>query len=306
MALFLLLGGCGERPRAGEGKEILAQVNGEPLLAREVEKRMALLELAYGRKLSARDYWENRGAVVDFLLEEKMLLQEARRRGIRPSPEEVRIWEERMREEMARRHFGGSLASLDKNLAARGLSPADVLNYARDQVTLDLLWRRITDPVQVAPEEVRDYFDRNPQEFRVPERVRLREIRTDTREEAERALAEVRAGKDFAEVARIRHRDPLARLRGGEVGYVSKGSREVPEEIQRVAFALRPGEVSGVVQSHFGFHVLKVEEKVAEKVYSFEEVRGGLEAELLRRKKEEAFNRFLADLRRRSEVVREE
>jgi len=285
---------------------VLARVNGEPLTSREVEKRMAFLELAYGRRLSARDYWENRGAVVDFLIEEKMLLQEARRRGIAPGPEEVQAFERRIKEEIARRHFGGSAQALEKALAQRGVMPADLASYARDQVTLDLLWRRITAPVRVTPEEVRAYYDENPEEFRVPERVLLREIRTDSREAAEQAREEIARGRDFAQVAQVYHRDPLARQTGGQVGYISRGSRELPEEVEKVAFSLPPGGVSGVVESHVGFHLLKVEEKVAEKVYSFDEVRGGIEAELLRRKKEEVFNSFLRELKRKSEVVREE
>lgn len=132
----------------------------------------------------------------------------------------------------------------------------------------------------------------------LPERVRLRQILTETRPEAEAALAEIEAGADFGEVAGRHSTDPSAPY-GGRQGELAR--EDLPEEFADVIFALDPGEVSGIVEADYGFHLFQVTERLPERVISFDEAAPSLAAALreerldawLDRVVEEAHSRYI-------------
>jgi peptidyl-prolyl cis-trans isomerase C len=104
---------------------------------------------------------------------------------------------------------------------------------------------------------LRRYFDANPGEFRVPGRVRARHLVVRTQQEAESLLGRVRRSADFAALAKA-HNIDTTRDSGGDLGWVSPGL--MVEPVDRALFGLEPGEVSPVIRTSYGFHVVKVEE----------------------------------------------
>ena len=138
---------------------------------------------------------------------------------------------------------------------------------------------------------VRKAYDTQSHRFHVPERVRARHIlfrvKPDAppdqveaaRKKAEEALSAIRGGADFAAVARERSEDPSTKEQGGELGLFARGQMVKPFE--DAAFALAAGQVSDVVRTDFGFHVLQVEAREPAKDQPFEEVRETLGRELL-------------------------
>ncbi|HEX3553341.1 MAG TPA: peptidylprolyl isomerase [Thermoanaerobaculia bacterium] len=99
------------------------------------------------------------------------------------------------------------------------------------------------------------YYEAHRQEFARPERVKLRQILTQDRATAERALKEIAAGADFQEVARRLSRDPGAAA-GGYQGELSR--EDLPPSFAEVIFGLQPGEVSRLVPAEYGFHIFQV------------------------------------------------
>jgi len=116
--------------------------------------------------------------------------------------------------------------------------------------------------------EVLARYRAEPERWTLPERARVRQILTETREAAERARAEVEAGADFGEVARRYSIDPSASY-GGDQGELSR--EDLPEEFADVIFGLDPGEVSGIVRADYGFHVFQVTARLPVRVVPFEE-----------------------------------
>lgn len=125
-------------------------------------------------------------------------------------------------------------------------------------------------------------------------------------EEAKRLAEEVYAevtkpGADFEAIARARSEDPGSKDKGGDLGFFGRGT--MVKEFEEAAFALKPGEISRPVKSPYGYHIIKVEERRGEQVRARHILVKGddplqrLREELLTRKKEEAWNKFLADLR---------
>jgi len=132
------------------------------------------------------------------------------------------------------------------------------------------------DQVKVYTGDIEEYYDSHIEEFSSPEDLRLRHIllrvpvgadasiRQEKREILEGLAERISKGEDFGELARIYSEDISSKEHGGDLGYVKKG-KLVPE-VERVAFALKPGEVSEVVSSSYGLHLLKVEDYRASKV----------------------------------------
>ena len=138
-------------------------------------------------------------------------------------------------------------------------------------------------------QEIAAWYEAHRQEFVRPERVRLRQILTEDRASAERALQEIAAGGDFAELARRLSQDPSAAT-GGYQGELSR--ENLPPAFADVIFALKPGEVSKVVPAEYGFHVFQVLEHVPAGAVPLAEAR----EEIRERLRQERADRLLADL----------
>jgi len=146
----------------------------------------------------------------------------------------------------------------------------DYILLDRDQVRQDVI---------VPPNDIERYYADNLSAYQTPEQVHARHILVNivggdvetARTQAQAALDRVRGGEDFAEVARAVSQDTGSAASGGDLGFFGRG--QMVPEFEEAAFALQPGEVSDLVQSQYGFHIIKVEEKRAGVTRQLEEVR---------------------------------
>ena len=133
-----------------------------------------------------------------------------------------------------------------------------------------LIEREILDKTKVNDEEVLEYYEQNKDSFTEKEQVYLYNILLETEEEAQDILEQLKAGGDFSEIAQERSTGPSA-AQGGDLGYLPKGT--IIPEIEEVVFALELEELSTVIKTDFGFHILKITEKKPETVKTLEEVK---------------------------------
>ncbi|RME34988.1 MAG: hypothetical protein D6794_10010, partial [Deltaproteobacteria bacterium] len=155
---------------------------------------------------------------------------------------------------------------------------------------------RYRDQVELKQEEIEKYYRRHMDQFDIPEQVRASHIlirvprdaddkvREQKRKLAEKVLEEARAGKDFAKLATRYSDDKASVPKGGDLGYFKRGTM-VPE-FEKVAFGLHPGELSDIVETPFGFHIIKatgyIEAGVKPLAEVVDEVKKGLRDELAR------------------------
>ena len=134
--------------------------------------------------------------------------------------------------------------------------------------------------VTVTPQEIESYYNSNIQQFQAPEQVRASHIllktdgknEADVRKQAEDVLKQAKApGADFAALAKKYSEDDGSKANGGDLDYFSKG-RMVPE-FEQAAFSMQPGQISDLVKSQFGFHIIKVVDKKAAATRTLDEVR---------------------------------
>jgi hypothetical protein len=173
--------------------------------------------------------------------------------------------------------------AVDRRLVAGGAAGS---RRAIDALLEDGL-RREPGPGEAA--EVAGYYRAHQAEFARPERVRVRQILTEDRATAEKALKEIAAGAPFEEVARRLSRDPSA----GSGGYQGELARaDLPLAFAEVIFSLRPGEVSRLVPADYGFHIFQVAGREPAQVVPLEEAR----SEILGRLRQARADRLLRSL----------
>jgi len=154
------------------------------------------------------------------------------------------------------------------------------------------------DPVPTT-EEVERYYRDHLDDYRRPERVRLRQILVEDREAVDRALDELRAGQDFADVARRHSRDSSGD-NGGVQGELAR--EDLPPMFAGVIFALEPGEVSQAVEAEYGFHVFQVLERLPAEVLPFDAVVGEIRRHLQEHATDEKLDRLVEEARDRYAV----
>jgi len=128
-----------------------------------------------------------------------------------------------------------------------------------------------TQGIEIGEDEIRYYYDSRLSEFEHPESVRARHILVDDEEKAKEVLEKAKGGKDFAELAKEYSTDLTNKENGGDLGYFERGNM-VPE-FENAAFAMKAGEISDIVKTQFGYHIIKVEDKKEPYTEKFEDVK---------------------------------
>jgi peptidyl-prolyl cis-trans isomerase C len=175
-----------------------------------------------------------------------------------------------------------------------------------------LIEGEVTPKSVVTPEQVSDFYTKNPDQFKQPERVRASHIlimvpkgaeasvKEQARTKAADILKDVKAGKDFAALATQHSQDPGSAKNGGDLGFFAPGQMVGP--FNDVAFKLAPGTVSELVETDFGFHIIKVAEKQAGRTIPLDEVRPQLEQYLERQNREQQTDAFVNGLKAKGKI----
>lgn len=189
---------------------------------------------------------------------------------------------------------------VDLRLGARAAAEAGIgeseefarqLAYLREKMLLEEYMQREIDAV-VTEEAARELYETTTAGVEPEEEVRARHILVEAEEEARAVLARLDAGESFEDLASELSQDPGSARRGGDLGYFTQGRMVAP--FAEAAFALEPGEVSEPVETQFGWHVIKLEDRRATELPSFEDMRGQIE-NLLTRQAQQAFILRLRD-----------
>lgn len=155
----------------------------------------------------------------------------------------------------------------------------------------EYLKKEVASKITVSDDDMKLYYDGHKDEFKTPETVRARHIlvRVDTsasesdkkkaKEKAEDILIKIKSGEDFVKLASDMSDDPGSKSKGGDLGFFSRGRMIKPFE--DTAFSLKPGEVSNVIETQFGYHIIKVEEKKDEAIETFDAVKERINQKLL-------------------------
>jgi peptidyl-prolyl cis-trans isomerase C len=175
-----------------------------------------------------------------------------------------------------------------------------------------LLDTQLASATAVKESDISAFYKENPSEFQVPAQVRASHIlvsasQTDdaatknaARAKAAGILKRARAGADFAALAKEFSQDPVSAANGGDLGFFKQGDMVGP--FNDTAFALAPGTISDLVETDFGFHIIKVLEKQAARAVPLQEARASIEQYLQNRGRQEQMQQFVQSLRSKGKI----
>ena len=299
IVLALLLssfGGCSPKSSAPKDtSKQLASVNSTSITENGLNTRVSIFKLFYG---SSIDTPETKGTILDQLIEETLLLQEASRQKIKVAPEDV-TKELNLFMDQLKTQFP-DIETMDKELKAANLTEATFKAFLEQYLTIQGLYAKTTERVVVTGTDTSKYYDEHKAEFVEAAAVQARHILVKTKEEAQKLLAQIKGGKDFAALAKEVSLDPGSKEEGGELPRFGRG--EMYEEFETAAFALSPGQLSDVVSTPAGFHIILLEQKFPEKQLSLDEVKDQIKDMLLEERRGEAFDKIIADLQSKAKI----
>jgi len=279
---------------------VAAVVNGEAIYQRDVDAEVELVALQYGLTFEGREGQNQRRelakAVLDQLIDRKVLMQEARRLGQAATDSEVDRRLTAIREQF------GSEEAFQEALAARNLSLLNLRERIRVDQTVNRILEMLAEREQVREEEIQDYFSKHRGELGLPEQVHVRHILVRTEAEAKVVQGKLQRGGDFAALARQHSMDLDTREKGGDLGFIAPGQYE--EAFTKVAFTLQPGQVGGPVKTSQGYHLIQVLERRPAKSAVYEEVRERIQQTLRQQKAEERFDQWFREVRGKAKITR--
>ena len=235
------------------GDPVAATVEGQPIYLLDYQKQVAQWQLAFvtqNTDLSDEEKQEmldeGRSQVLDVMIEQVLIEQAAAREGVTLSDTEVESAIARDIQD------NGGQAQFDNWLQQNNWTFDEYKSMQRSMMISSLMFERVTQNVPTQAEQ-----------------VHARHILVATEDEARALLSQLQGGADFAELARQNSLDPSTKESGGDLGFFPRDTLVVPE-VEEAAFALPVGQISDVIKSPLGYHILEVLERVQDKALTEE------------------------------------
>lgn len=286
----------------------VATVNGTAITAQELNRAFLTFKNSpQGAQLPAGKEVEVKSFLLDQLISAELLYQLA---NTSPPQNIDAIIDENM-QQLQQNRFKSKQELLD-SLKQQGMTEKDLREVMRRSIVVgNYLETKVAPGQQVSAAELKAFYDQNPALFDQPEQVRASHIlipidqkatakeRSETAVKANGLLKQIKAGADFAQLARDNSSCPSSQ-QGGDLGYFAKGQMVKPFEDK--AFSMKPGEVSGIVETQFGLHIIKLTEKRAAAKIPFDDIKEQLAEDLKHQKVNEAVEKAVDNLRKSAKI----
>ena len=265
---FPIISACSKKDAGATDKgPVVAVVNGEKITQVEVDRLVQIIQergfippdsVAKGTTLDEKQW----NYAVDQLVERSLILEDAKKRGVTADTMQVNQTLAQYRAQLAQQNPDSVITPETEAEMRRDLTDYMLINkYFQETVV---------DQIVVSDAEAQSFMAKNPQHFAAQEQVSVRHIliqlpqgsgdmaKADSLKKAQMLLARAKKGEDFADLARKYSQDPGSASTGG--AYTFGRGRMVPQ-FENAAFSLTPGQISDIVETEFGYHIIKLEEK---------------------------------------------
>lgn len=294
--------------QARTGTALAAKVNGDAIYWSQVDAEVTRAAAQFQIDPKSKEFDKQRAdiqkAVIDQLVAMKIVVQEARKRNLMATDKEV---DEQLTG--IRQRFP-SENDFNSALARNGFTATTL----RDAIRVNLTQKRLADAVaqgEVSEDEMRAQFDKNRAQYDKPAQIKVSHILFRVSDKNQEAVAQAKAkivqsklaeGAKFEDLAKQYSDDPGSAQRGGDLGFVTKGS--LVKEFEDAAWSLKPGDTSGLVRTQYGLHIIRVfEVKDAQKA-DFDKAKAEIRDQLLQTKREKAFEGWLDQQRKVAKIER--
>ncbi len=283
---------------------MIASVNGKDITAKEVERELNNIVMQYQGKVAPEKLKQIlpklREQAVESMINKCLLLGEAEKNKLQPDAKQI---------DSALDGIAGQFDTPEKfqqQLDTVGLSQNQLRGEIEQNLKIGKLLESKISTSETTPEEVSAFYKKNPDSFNVPEQVRASHIlfkleadspdaiKTQKRLDLAGLQGQINQGADFADLAG-RHSECPSKEKGGDLGFFARGSMVKPFE--EAVFSLKKGQVSSIVETQFGFHLIKLVDLRDSKTIPFEDAKDKI-AELLKEQKQgQALSEYIKELR---------
>jgi len=296
---------------AGAQTEKAAEINGVVISKEQFNKELGIhldRVIKQGRQLSEDQKAALKKDILEGLIERELLYQKSQTVGIK-------VEDQMIDEQLAdiKNRFP-SEADFKTALGAMNLTENEVkTQIARGLAIRQLIEQQITSKIVITDQETKAYYDNNPQMFKQPAQVKASHIlikvdagatqtqKDEARKKIDTVQQKIKEGSDFAELAKQYSEGP-SNTRGGDLGFFRRGQMVKPFE--EAAFSMKTNEVSGIVETRFGYHIIKVYEKKPEKTLAYAEVKDKLNQRMKQEKVEKDASRYIDQLKKDAKIVK--
>ncbi|HVO31550.1 MAG TPA: peptidylprolyl isomerase [bacterium] len=291
--------------------DVVATVNGTAIkkgdLQNAVESVKAQMQMV-GTQVPADRKDEMYRGLLDDLIATELLAQEAKTRAIPVSDKDVDDFVSGFKDRFP------SEQVFQNALKEQGITEVQLRSDVRKQLGIKkLLEKEVMSKVTVSDKDAKKFYDENPDKFQEPEQVHAAHVlvtvdkgaddktKAEKKKEATQVLADAKAGKDFAQLAKDHSGDPGSKDKGGDLGFFPRG--EMVKAFEDAAFALKnPGDLSDVVETPYGFHVIKLVERKPSHVVPFDDVKKDIGDFMKEKKAGELAKGYVDGLRKKAQV----
>lgn len=295
---------------AQEGNMVVAVVNGSALKQADLNQELWKLlpeNRTFHGKVAAEKMEKIRSEAMQKLVESELQCQDARAKGMKLSESELKKEIEKISSRYkANKEFQSSLA------AAGFDEKSFALLVERTVLAERIRMAEVDNKAMVSDTQVREYYDKNSSRFSKPQEYRASQIlikvdpaaseeeRLQGRSRAEMILKKLKEGAIFADIA-AQESDDLSRIKGGDLGYFHAG--QTMAEFDDTLAKLRAGETSGLVESIYGYHIIKLTDKRPPRQIPFEEMQAKIKAELIGNEKTRLMELWMSGLRSKAVIT---
>jgi len=244
--------------------------------------------------------------VLESLIDRELLFQESKKKGIQVKSDAVSDQLQKIQQRYPNKE------EFQKLLSNMGLTESDVqAQIERGMAIQKLIDKEVTEKIKVSDEETKAFYDKNPQLFQQPEQIKASHIlikvqadapadqKAEARKKIEDVQQKVKKGEDFATLAKTYSEGPSG-PKGGDLGYFRRGQMVKPFE--EAAFSLKPDETSEIVETQFGYHLIKVNDKKPAKKMTYAEVKDRLNEHLKKQKTDSEASAYIETLRKDAKI----
>jgi peptidyl-prolyl cis-trans isomerase C len=280
--------------------DLVAKIDTETISKTELEHAIKAVEARVGRSVPADQRDRVYRQVLEELVNIRLIAHEGKARNITVADADVDTQIGKIRQQFKTEE------EFKSALQQRSLTLEEVKTETRTEILVNkTLEAEILPKVSVAQADLDAYYQANPDQFKAPEKIRASHIlipvnssmtdaqKAEARAQADGILKRVRAGEDFATLAKQYSKDSSAQS-GGDLNYFERGRMLPPFE--QAAFALKTGDVSNVVETQYGFHIIKVTDRQDARTVPLAEVSDRLSNFLKQRKQQELTQSFIQQL----------
>jgi peptidyl-prolyl cis-trans isomerase SurA len=261
-------------------KSLEEEYKGQDLADKVRDLRMSAVQVLIDNQLIVQEFTKNKFSIPDYVVEEQV---------------QSRI----------KQQFGGDRAAFIRTLEAQGMTMDRFRKMVRDDIIVQAMREKsVKEDTIISPEKIQEYYVKNHDTYSTPEQVHLRMIvikkNGDTgKQMAEEVRLKAVGGADFDKLAQMYSEDSTQDT-GGDWGWIDR--KTLNEQLTNVAFSLKPGDVSNVIELAGSYYLLYVQEKKVEVTKPLAEVHDDIENKLLEERRQEAQQKWIASLRQKAYV----